>query len=184
LRQTDWTDLFDILTHTIGDRNNTIMKRTRLQIALASLCVAAALTLGWQVHAEATRVTFPEIETLVHYTTVRRGAVTEHIMTTQAAIDAVKNRQPIPPGTHVVLVDYREGEVFRYFVMEKGEGWGADYEARRRTGDWQFQWFLPDRTINTNENTARCQSCHQRQSGSEYLFTGYRIPRFNGTPVE
>ncbi len=30
--------------------------------------------------------------------------------------------------------------------MEKGEGWGADYDARRRTADWQFQWFEPDQT--------------------------------------
>ena len=35
-----------------------------------------------------------------------------------------------------------------------------------------------------SENTARCQSCHRSQSGGEYLYTGYRIPRFNGTPIE
>ncbi|GAU80272.1 cytochrome P460 family protein [Bosea sp. BIWAKO-01] len=160
------------------------MKTPALQIALASLSMAAVLTVGWRVHAEATRVTFPELGTLVHYTTVRRGNVTEHIMTTPAAIEAVKNRQPIPAGTHFVLVDHRDGKLFRYFVMEKGQNWGADYDERRRTGDWQFQWFWPDRTINTSENTARCQSCHQSQSGSEFLFTGYRIPRFDGKPVE
>jgi hypothetical protein len=68
--------------------------------------------------------------------------------------------------------------------MEKGEGWGADYDARRRTADWQFQWFEPDQTINANENTARCQSCRQSQSGSDCLYTGCRIPHFDGTPIE
>jgi hypothetical protein len=92
-------------------------------------------------------------------------------LTSRAAIDAVKNGQPIPNGTHFVLVDYRDGEVHRYFVMEKGAGWGADYEMRRRTADWQFQWFNPDRTINMNENTARCQSCHQARTENEHLFT-------------
>ncbi|WP_239468366.1 cytochrome P460 family protein [Microvirga arvi] len=142
------------------------------------------MLVGWQALAESNRVTFPTLEKLVHYTTVRRGNVTEHIMTTPEAIEAVKKGQPVPSGTHFVLVDYREGEVFRYFVMEKGDGWGGDYEAARKTGDSQFQWFKPDRIINMSENTARCQSCHQSQSGSEYLYTGYRIPRFNGTPIE
>lgn len=64
-------------------------------IAIAMLSVAALLAIAWQVHAEATRVTFPEISKLTHYTTVRRGNVTEHIMTTPAAIDAVKDGQPI-----------------------------------------------------------------------------------------
>lgn len=160
------------------------MKIPVFPIALASLSMAAVLTVGWQVHAEATRVTFPQLDKLVHYTTVRRGNVMEHIMTTPEAIQAIKNRQSVPAGTHFVLVDHRDGKLFRYFVMEKGQDWGADYDERRRTGDWQFQWFWPDKTINTAENTARCQSCHSSQSGAEYLFTGSRIPRFNGTPIE
>ena len=159
----------------------TIIKR-RLPLVAGSCAVA--MLFGWGVSAESNRVTFPTLELLVHYTTVRRGNVTEHIMTTPEAIKAVRYGQPVPAGTHFVLVDYREGEVFRYFVMQKAEGWGGDYDAARRTGDWQFQWFKPDRTINTSENTARCQSCHQSQAGSEYLYTGYRIPRFNGTPIE
>jgi len=154
-------------------------------IPLAAVIFGAVTFVGWQVNAESNRVRFPEnLDQLVHYTTVKRGNVTEHILTTREAIDAVKDRQPIPDGTHFVLVDYREGAVHRYFVMQKGDGWGADYDTRRRTGDWQFQWFNPDKTINMNENTARCQSCHQGQEDSEYLYTGYRIPRFNGTPVE
>ncbi|WP_011583216.1 MULTISPECIES: cytochrome P460 family protein [Chelativorans] len=161
------------------------MKRFGLTFLFAGLATVAATTIGWQVQAETTRVEFPDLEALVHYTTVRRGNVTEHIMTTPEAIEAVKAGEPIPNGTQFVLVDYRDDmELYRYFVMEKGEGWGEDYEAGRRTGDWQFQWFWPDQSINMDENTARCQACHSRQASADYLFTGYRIPRFNGTPVE
>ena len=78
------------------------------------------LLIGMQVHAEPTRATMPDIAKLVHYTTVTRGEVTEHIMTTRAAIEAVKRGEPIPYGTHFALVDYRDGKVFRYFIMEKG----------------------------------------------------------------
>lgn len=154
------------------------------QAAVTAAAMTIVLGVGWQVHAEATRATLPDLDKLVHYTTVRRGNVTEHIMTTPQALEAVKNRQPVPPGTHFVLVDFRDGKLFRYFVMEKGEGWGGDYDERRRTGDWQYQWFWPDGKINAAENTARCASCHSSQASSDYLYTAYRIPRFNGKPVE
>ncbi|WP_417842067.1 cytochrome P460 family protein [Terasakiella sp.] len=135
--------------------------------------------------AEETRVTFPEnLDELTHYTTVRRGEVTEHIKTTDEAIAAIKAGEPIPFGTHFVLEDYREGEIYRYFVMQKGEDWGLDYDEDRRTGDWQFQWYWGDRSINMDENTARCQGCHESQESSEYLYTGYRIPHFEGTPID
>lgn len=163
--------------------------KAAVSFSLAALAVGALLAgaflVGGRVQAETNRVAFPEnVDELVHYTTVKRGNVTEHIKTTPEAIEAVKNGRPIPDGTHFVLVDYRDGELYRYFVMEKGQGFGSDYDKRRRTGDWQFQWFWPDKSINMNENTARCQSCHSGQEGSEYLYTAYRIPRFDGTPVE
>lgn len=154
-------------------------------VTAASVIAGAVSMIGWQVHAETNRVKFPEnLDQLVHYTTVRRGNVTEHIMTTPEAMDAVKSGRPIPAGTHFVLVDHRDGELYRYFVMEKGEGFGADYDERRRTADWQFQWFWPDKSVNMQENTARCQSCHRSQADSDFLYTAYRIPRFNGTPVQ
>lgn len=157
------------------------MSRFAKALASASLLFFVSC----QVSAETNRVTFPEnLDKLVHYTTVRRGNVTEHILTTPDAMAAVKDGRPIPPGTHFVLVDYRDGNVYRYFVMEKGAGFGADYDERRRTADWQFQWFWPDKSVNMNENTARCQSCHRSQEDSDYLYTADRIPQFNGAPVE
>jgi Cytochrome P460 len=161
------------------------MLKLRKPFAFASIIAGVVLMVGWQVHAEPNRVKFPKnLDQLVHYTTVRRGDVTEHILTTREAMDAVKSGQPIPSGTHFVLVDHRDGELYRYFVMEKGQGFGADYDERRRTADWQFQWFWPDKSVNMDENTARCQSCHRSQEDSDFLYTAYRIPRFKSTPVE
>lgn len=141
-----------------------------------ALITALALT-GLPAGAEPNRVTFPPLDQLEHYTTVTRGEVTEHMLTTRAAIDAVKAGDPVPYGTYVVLVDYRDGEVYRYFVMQNGEGWGAD-DSDQRTADWQFQWFWPDQSINMDETTARCQSCHQSREGREYLFTYNDLRRF------
>jgi hypothetical protein len=162
------------------------MKRLSLSPRLAPLVAATCLLgLGGHAQAEPTRVTFPEdLALLVHYATVKRGESTEHISTSREAIEAIRGGKPVPDGTRFVLTDYRNEKVFRYFVMQKGPGWGEDYDAKRRTGDWQFQWFQPDRSINTRENTARCQSCHQSQSSQNYLFTAPRLSQYNGRPVE
>jgi len=145
------------------------------------VALGAVLCAGWQVHAESNRVGFPDLAQLVHYATVKRGDVTERMLTTQKAIEAAKSGQPVPSGTHFVLVDYRDDKVYRYFVMQKGSGWGADYDDRRRTGDWQFQWYWPDRSINMKENTERCQSCHQSQRETEYLYTSRQLRDFSSS---
>ncbi len=160
-----------------------VLRGTAL-LLLAALAACAVSMLAWQVHAEANRVTFPKLDELVHYTTVRRGNVTEHISTTREAIEAIQKGLPPPNGTHFVLADYRDEKIYRYFVMEKGTGWGADFEERRRTGDWQFQWYWPDQKINLQENTARCMSCHSSQKDRDYLFTARRLSEFRGKPVE
>lgn len=154
------------------------MMRTMSRLPILAAVAWGVVMIGWQVDAEPTKATMPDISKLVHYTTVTRGEVTEHIMTTREAIEAVKAGKPVPNGTHFALVDYRDGKVFRYFIMEKGAGWGADYDETRRTGDWQFQWFKPDGTINTAENTARCQSCHSSRADREFLYTFNDIRRF------
>lgn len=163
---------------------NQLKKKIARISALVTFAACAVSMTAWQAHAEANRVTFPKLDELVHYTTVRRGNVTEHISTTRQAIEAIQKGQPVPNGTHFVLADYRDEKIYRYFVMEKGPGWGADFQERRRTGDWQFQWFWPDRKINLQENTARCMSCHSSQKDRDFLYTARRLSEFRGKPVE
>lgn len=134
--------------------------------AAVVLLLAAFLLLGGsypsRALAEANSVTFPPIEEFEHYTTVERGEITEHMMTSREALAALKAGSPVPIGTHLVLVDYRNGQVFRYFVSQKvGEG----------AGDWEFQWFHPDRSVKADENTARCYSCRRSRQDSQFMFT-------------
>lgn len=127
--------------------------RPTLGVLMGGLASMTALV-DWQALAEANRVTFSEnIDALQYYTTVTRGEV-EEILPSREAIEAAKNDQPMPDGTHVVIRFHRDGEITRYFVMQKGEGCGADYPAGR-SDDWQFQWFNADRTVNREENIAR-----------------------------
>lgn len=151
-------------------------------IPLVALFVGTVTFVASQVSAETNRVTFPKsLEGLVHYTGRERGNSVTHIMTTPQMIETVKRGDPVPNGAKFVLVDYRDGELYRYFVMEKGQDWGGEYDEARRTGDWQFQWFWPDGRVNMNENTNRCQSCHQGASSNDFLFTYREIQAFDGT---
>ena len=59
----------------------------------------------------------------------------EELFTSREAIDAVKNGRPIPSGTVITMEDYRSGKLFRYVVMEKRTGWGAQYPPDIRDGD-------------------------------------------------
>jgi hypothetical protein len=112
--------------------------------------------------AEANAVTFPPLDKLVHYTTVRRGVTREHMLTSRAALDAIKAGQPVPTGTHVVLVDYQSDVLTRYLVAQKmGEG----------IDDWQYQWFWPDQSIKADENVAQCFSCHQSRRDRQFMMT-------------
>ena len=153
----------------------TMMRST----AVALVYVLAAL-LTWQARAGGDLVQFPENYAQgVQYATVERGNVKEEIFTSPAAIEAVKNGEPIPSGTVITLVDYREGKLFRYVVMEKRTGWGADYPPEKRKREWEFQAFNAGRSVNQNENLDRCFSCHKSQAQQDFVFTRDRMKSAN-----
>jgi hypothetical protein len=69
----------------------------------------------------------------------------------------------------ITLVDYRDEELFRYVVMEKRTGWGAEYPSEKRNGEWEVQAFKCP--VNHNENLDRCFSCHQSRERQDFVFT-------------
>jgi hypothetical protein len=137
-----------------------------------ALAIAVSATFGWQARAGGELVKFPaNFAEGVHYATVNRGNIRQEIFTSRTAIDAVKNGQPIPSGTVITLVDHRDGRLFRYVVMEKRTGWGAEYPPEIRNGEWEFQAFNADRSVNQNENLSRCFSCHKPREPQDFVFT-------------
>lgn len=134
----------------------------------------AVLSLGLAQPAlsEPNRVEFPaDLEALELYTTVTRGNTFENVYASRDALDAIQQGEAPPYGTQIVLEIFRDEELWRYFIMQNGEGWGDDYTEATRTGDWQFQWYWPDGSINAEENTERCRACHQSREGREFMFT-------------
>ena len=143
--------------------------KTIISTALAAT-LTLATSLAWAQGND--RVVFPDsYKGGVHYATVERGGIREEIFVNREAIDAAKTVQPLPSGTVITMEDYRDGRLFRYIVMEKRKEWGERYAQDIRNGDWEYQSFQVDRTVNRSENVARCMSCHKAQSGSDYVFT-------------
>jgi hypothetical protein len=148
------------------------MKAISIRTLATALVLGVVATLAWQARAGRELVQFPEnYAEGVHYATVERGNIREELFTSREAIDAVKNGQPIPSGTVITMEDYRDGRLFRYVVMEKRTGWGAEYPPEIRNGEWEFQAFNADRSVNQNENISRCFSCHQSQERQDFVFT-------------
>jgi hypothetical protein len=142
--------------------------------------VAVLTALAGAARADSALVKFPgSFESGVLYATVHRGEIRQDIYTSREAIDAVKSGQPIPSGTVITLVDTRSGKLFRTVVMEKRTGWGAAYPPEKRNGEWEFQAFNADRSVNTGENLDRCFSCHKSQAAQDFVYTRERMKSTN-----
>lgn len=138
---------------------------------IAVLVVYAVALFVVPASAEENRVSFPEnYAQYVRYGIYDRGSSGEEAFAHPDTIALSKNGLPLPNGTQLVLRILKNGELTSYFVMQKGEGWGADYDEERRTGDWQFQQFDTNMQVMASANTAQCQSCHGR-AGFDAMYT-------------
>ena len=112
---------------------------------------------------------------------------------TPAAIEAVRSGRPVPSGTVMTMVQYRakldaqgaplqdadgrfiKADLIGIGVMEKRTGWGAEYPAELRNGEWEFAHFSPDKRLNDKMNFGACFQCHKSQASNDYLFTFDRL---------
>ena len=137
-----------------------------------ALALAVAATLAGQVRAGSELVTFPKatpracaMRLWIEATSRRRfsrAANRSH---------AVKNGQPIPSGTVITLVDERDGELFRYVAMEKRTDWGAEYPPEKRNGEWEYQAFKADKSVNDQEDLNRGFACYKTKAQQDFVFT-------------
>jgi hypothetical protein len=117
-------------------------------------------------------VKFPEnYDKGVLYTTVTRGNTYEELYTSREAIEAVQNGEPIPSGTVITLEIYEDEELDRIFVMEKRNGWADQNTSEMSNGDWQYQEFTEDGSVNEEADIGRCFSCHANQERDDYVNT-------------
>jgi plastocyanin len=160
----------------------------RLAAALAACLAAPALAQS----PGPNKVAFPETWNQgVMYATVDRHDIKQYreLWSTKAALDAVKAGKPIPSGTVLTLVQYKavvddkgapvkdangrfkKGDLVAYTVMEKRAGWGGEYAADIRNGEWEYQVFNHEKKVNDKANIKACFQCHKPHEGQDYVIS-------------
>jgi plastocyanin len=125
----------------------------------------------------------------VLYATVDRYDVKQYreLYTSAAAVDAVKQGKPIPSGTVITLIQYKaqvdgqgnpikdangrfvKGDLIAYTVMQKETGWGTEYPADIRNGEWEYSAFGADGKFNDKANYRACFECHKPHEGQDFV---------------
>ncbi len=166
--------------------------RTKVYIA-SVVALVAGLAVTATVRAAGDKVAFPqEYAKGVLYWVQDRPAnkqVREYY-TSQAAIDAAKAGAPMPSGTVITVVQYNtqndaagnpvtdangrfvKADIRGYTAMEKRTGWGAEYAADVRNGEWEYQSFTAARAPNATADLSTCFTCHKKQgTATDFLFS-------------
>ena len=158
-----------------------------------SVAALAAVSLTVAVRAGGDKVAFPENYAKgVLYTTVDRPDNKQYreLYTSAEAIAAVKAGQPIPSGTVFTMVNFKAklnaagepekdangrfiktDEIAGIAVMEKRTGWGAEYPDDMRNGEWEYQAFKADKTVNDKANLKACFTCHKPLDKQDFVFS-------------
>ena len=146
------------------------MKFRKSTATFAAITCAAVLA-AVSAKAGGDKVAFPENYAKgVLYTTVDRAdnkQYRELYVSPPEAVAAAKKGEPLPSGTVLTLVQFAakldaqgnpekgpngrfiKDKLLAYTVMEKRTGWGAEYPETMRNGEWEYQAFRADKSVNT-----------------------------------
>jgi hypothetical protein len=166
------------------------------RIFAGTLTCALLLTAG--AAAGPDRVAFPDgyRDGFVQYMDVDRPdrKIKRFFYVNSEALEAARAGALLPDGTVLIMEDHpvelegetprrdAEGrfiatdEITNVFVMEKQPGWGTDYPADKRNGDWDYAWFSPDGSLKHSDPTRYegCFNCHRSRAERDYTFTFFK----------
>jgi hypothetical protein len=162
----------------------------KIPVVASALGALAVFVLMPQVRAGGDKVAFPGTKGVM-YTSHDLDDVKEfrEFYITPAGFEAARNGQPLPSGTVITLARYDvrrdaggnpvkdangrfiKAELKAFRVMENRTGWGAEYPAGKRNGEWEYQAFLPDGTVDRKVNLENCFQCHKNGDSVNFMFT-------------
>jgi plastocyanin len=163
--------------------------------------VAAALVVLVGLAATSTagpdKIAFPaNWKSFVLYNVVDRYDTKQYrelYASTKEAVEAAKAGKPLPHGTVLVLAQYKaqvdaqgnpvkdargrfvKGDPIALTVMEKRAGWGAEYPAEWRNGEWEYAAFSLDGKLNTQANYKACFECHKPHEKVDFVISYAQI---------
>jgi Cytochrome P460 len=161
-------------------------------LRIISMAALAGIALTVAVRAGGDNVAFPENYAKgVLYTTVDRpdNKQFRELYSTPEAIEAIKAGKPIPSGTVLTMVQYKalltaagdpqkdakgrfiKGPLIGYAVMEKRDGWGTEYSDDIRNGEWEYQAFKSDKSVNDKAVLKNCFTCHKPLDKQDFVFS-------------
>ena len=160
---------------------------TMLGLAAVGLAVGATRS-----HAGPEKIAFPaNYKDQILYATIDRHDVKQYreLYGTPEAVKAAREGKPVPSGSVLTLVQYKaqvdaagvllkgangrfvKGDLLAFTVMEKREGWGAEYPADLRNGEWEYALFAPDGTLNEKANYKACFQCHKPHEKQDFVIS-------------
>jgi len=141
------------------------MRRPLVIAAVIAVGLTAGLVLTGRSAAGPDRIAVPAgWKDHVLYTTVDRHDVKQYrelYASTPEAVQAMREGKPLPHGTVLTLIQYKaqvdaqgaplkdasgrfvKSDLIAYTVMEKRQGWGAEYPDDLRNGDWEYAAIGP-----------------------------------------
>jgi hypothetical protein len=150
-----------------------------------------AVSLSVVVRAGGDKVVFPEDYAKgVLYATVDRPDNKQYreLYASKEVVDAVKAGKPVPSGAVLTMVNYKAkldaagepvkdasgrfiktDEIAGIAVMEKRNGWGTEYGDDVRNGEWEYQAFKADKTVNDKANLKACFTCHKPLDKQDFV---------------
>jgi Cytochrome P460 len=170
------------------------MKRTVL--AATALCALILYFKSDSVGAEPDLIAFPaDYMKGAMYTSHDLAGAKEYreVYITPAALDAARRGDPLPSGTVITLARYnvqldasgnpaKDGsgrfvktDLKAFRVMEKRTGWGSEYPADKRNGEWEYQAFLADGNVDARANLNSCFQCHKNGDSANFMFTAAQL---------
>ena len=167
--------------------------RTGIAAVVMATSAAATLAILGPAGAGGDKIAFPEnYAGGVMYMTFDHAATKtfRELYTSAAAAAAAKKGEPLPSGTVITMVNYavkldaqgnpekdasghfiKTDTIAGYGVMEKRTGWGTEYPDNVRNGEWEYQVFKADKTVNTGAKLSACYECHKPQDKQDFVFS-------------
>jgi hypothetical protein len=166
------------------------MKASKTIIA-ASLLAITTLVVASLALAGANKVALPAYQTHVLYDVLDQPENKEirELYVNPEALKSFKQGQPLPNGTALTAPTFKallddkgdlmkdangrliRGRLDRIVAMEKRTGWGTEYPADIRNGEWEYARFGPDGRPSANVNYNACFQCHKPKAGQDFVFT-------------